>query len=150
MTHVIPGAVQHLLSKLLLPLALKVKEPLSFLSESEQYSSHTSLMFGLRASAMASAVNWIKEKLHSSLHFNSVPLALIIRDRLWDSSRDLFSNSLWVLRKLFVLSRYFSCRKDVSDALLHYWIDGRYVCQSFDLISDLPFNQILKFPGRLL
>ena len=60
-THVIPGAVQHLLSKLLLPLALKVKEPLSFLSESEQYSSHTSLMFGLRASAMASAVNWIKE-----------------------------------------------------------------------------------------
>ena len=51
----------NLLSKLLLPQPLKVKEPLSFLPESEQYSSNTSLMFRLRASAMASAVNRIKE-----------------------------------------------------------------------------------------
>ena len=71
-------AVQHLLSKLLLPLALKVKEPLSFLSESEQYSSHTSLMFGLRASAMASAVNWIKENTRRCTS-TVCPLALIIR-----------------------------------------------------------------------
>ena len=101
----------------------------------------------------------LDQREHSSLHFNSVPLALIIRFLIPFRTKEItcgilqgtsFQFSLWVLRELFVLSPYFSCRKDVSDALLHYWIDGRYVCQSFDLISDLPFNQILKFPGLLL
>ena len=66
----------NLLSKRLLPLALKVKKPLSFLSENEQYSSNTLLMFGLRPSVMASAVE-LDQREHLSLYFKIVPLALL-------------------------------------------------------------------------
>ena len=48
------------------------------------------------------------------------------------------------------LSAYLICCKDVSDALRIYTAESMFVCQSFEVISDLPFNQILKFPGRLL
>ena len=141
----------NLLLKWLLPLALKVKEPLSFLSESEQHSSNTSLMFGLRASAMVSAVTGSKRTLVAVLKkcapgssYSPLNPDQSKRGRSLDSLGDLFSNSP------FFLSPYLICRKDVSDALRIYTTESIFVCQSFEVISHLPFNQILKFPGRPL
>ena len=59
---VIHLAVQQLTLKATAGWALKVKEPLSFLSKSERYSSNALLMFVLSHSVMASPLlNWLKE-----------------------------------------------------------------------------------------
>ena len=108
-------------------------------------------MFGLRASAMVSAVTGSKRTLVAVLKkcaagssYSPLNPDQSKRGRSLDSLGYLFSNSP------FFLSPYLICRKDVSDALRIYTTESMFVCQSFEVISHLPFNQILKFPGRPL
>ena len=109
-------------------------------------------MFGLRASAMVSAVTGSKRTLVAVLKkcapgssYSPLNPDQNTTGRLLNSLRYLFSNS-----PFFCLHIYLICRKDVSDALRIYTAESVFVCQSFEVISNLLFNQILKFPGRLL